>query len=238
MYTPKDIYEVLERMKSEIEAKGHIVFAIALKGSQNYNLHDEESDIDANAILIPTLKDFRDPKKHKFEFPEGEVTAHNIYDFASIVCKGNPQWVETCNSQYYIGDFSLFKNARVDPRALGGMAREKAIAFSKRFPSRAEYIDKYGYDPKQLHHIIRLSDLLESGKNVLRYSNEDRDWMMGLKRGQYPGSLEEAERLRDEYMSKIDEKIKELGKPENVEIDYDSIDSIVMEYLVKHYKKG
>lgn len=52
----------LQRYKSDLEAKGHQVYAIMLKGSQNYNLHDSESDVDANAILIPSLSEIRHKK--------------------------------------------------------------------------------------------------------------------------------------------------------------------------------
>ena len=45
----------LQQYKEDLEAKGHQVYALMLKGSQNYNLHDSESDVDANAILIPSL---------------------------------------------------------------------------------------------------------------------------------------------------------------------------------------
>ena len=75
----------LQEYKTSIESKGHIVYAIALKGSQNYNLSDEESDIDANAILIPTLSDLRHNKSIKYKFDTGEVMCHNIYSFADIV---------------------------------------------------------------------------------------------------------------------------------------------------------
>lgn len=44
----KDIMEKLQEYKEHIESQGLTVYAIALKGSQNYNLSDEESDKDYN----------------------------------------------------------------------------------------------------------------------------------------------------------------------------------------------
>ena len=125
------IIDKLAEYKKSIEARGHIVYAIALKGSQNYNLSDEDSDIDANAVLIPTLADLRHNKSHKYTFDDGEVTCHNIYSFADIVAKGNPQWIEICNTEYIIGDLSMFSNYKINPSALKGMLMEKSKQMDK-----------------------------------------------------------------------------------------------------------
>lgn len=41
MYTDQNILEVLEKYKKHAEAQDITVYAVALKGSQNYNLADE-----------------------------------------------------------------------------------------------------------------------------------------------------------------------------------------------------
>ena len=50
--------------------------------------------------------------------------------------------------------------ARVNPlaaiKAMMGMVSEKYFALTHRYPSRVEWLDKFGYDPKQLHHLIRI----------------------------------------------------------------------------------
>lgn len=226
--------ETLQKYKEYAESQGLIVYAIGLKGSQNYNLSDEESDIDANLVFIPTLQQIRTGEKVKFTFPEGEVTCHNIYAFAEIVAKGNPQWIEVCHSEWHIGSFDLFKHYNLNPSALKGMMMEKVHAFSKLYPSREKYIKKFGYDPKQLHHIIRLYDTLKLGVNVHKYDTDMRIWMMDIKRGRYPGNLLDAENLRDSYVTEL-EKFYEERKLAYIpqEVNYDLLDSIVMEYLKK-----
>jgi hypothetical protein len=73
-----------------------------------------------------------------------------------------------------------------------GMVQEKYHALEHVYPSRAEIIAQFGYDPKQLQHLIRMSWML--GKYVLNsISYEDlllldnkitfRDWLMSVKRG-------------------------------------------------------
>ena len=225
------ILGTLARYKAHAESQGLQVYAIAFKGSQNYNLADSESDVDANLVFIPSLSDLRTSAKYKFTFDTGEVTCHNIYQFAEIVAKGNPQWIEICHTDYVIGDLSLFKHYQLNPSALKGMVMEKVTAFSKLYPSRAKYIEQFGYDPKQLHHIIRLYDSLYTGNPVFKYFNADRDWMLDIKRGRIPATLAEAISLRDTYLAKlaqIYEARKLAYQPQHV--DYDTLDQIVLNY--------
>lgn len=227
-----NIMKTLQEYKEYAESQGLYVFSIMLKGSQNYNLDDEESDIDANLIFIPKPSDLRKATKYKFEFDTGDVVCHSIYDFAAIVAKGNPQWIEVCHTVYKIGDpLDIFKHYKVNPSALKGMLMEKVHAFNKLYPSREKYVKKFGYDPKQLHHIIRLYDSLKADDPIYKYSGKARNSMLDIKRGRYPGSLELAEKLRDDYVNKL-EKIYEDKKLNYKlqEVNYDLLDLIVLNY--------
>ncbi len=232
------ILDTLQSYKKHIEDQGYYVYCIMLKGSQNYNLSDEESDIDANAILIPKLADIRSNIKPKFTFPTGEVTCHNIYSFAEIVAKGNPQWSEAVNSKYVLGEpLDMFKKYSINPSALKGMFMEKVHALDKRYPSRAKYIDEYGWDGKQLHHLIRLYDLLLNDKIIHEYHGKEREYMLDIKRHRFPLTKEEAFLLRDEYVAKLNkiyEEKKILYKPEK--IDYSILDNIVMQHYFAQHK--
>lgn len=52
-----DIFKELTNRKKILEERGYKVIYIELYGSQNYNLSDEQSDIDVKAIILPTLQD-------------------------------------------------------------------------------------------------------------------------------------------------------------------------------------
>ena len=227
----------LQQYKSDLESKGHHVYAIMLKGSQNYNLHDSESDVDANAILIPSLSEIRHNKSYKYTYDTGEVTCHNIYSFADIVAKGNPQFIEVCNTPYQIGgSLQFLSHFKVNPSALKGMVYEKVAAFEKLYPSQLKAIELYGYAPKQLHHIIRLYHTLKGDLPYSIYSGEGRDWMLGIKRGVL--SKDEAKALMDKYLTKlldIYDSRKLAYEPQAV--DYESIDKIVLDYYLKTYHK-
>lgn len=226
------ILSTLDKYKQHAEDQGLTVFAIALKGSQNYNLDDSESDIDANLVFIPSFKDLREDTTYKFTFPEGECTCHNLYSFAQIVAKGNPQWIEVCNTEYIIGDLSMFKHYKLNPSALKGMFMEKVAAFKKLYPSRAKYVEKFGYDPKQLHHIIRLYDLLEKDVPIYKYFGSERDLLVSIKRGLLTEA--DADKMLKDYIEKLnalyeDKKIAYSPQP----IDYDLLDNIMLQYLLK-----
>ena len=56
------------------------------------------------------------------------------------------------------------KIARYNPlqciKAMCGIALEKYHAMEHEYPSKIEVIDKYGYDPKQLSHLVRIEEFL------------------------------------------------------------------------------
>ena len=55
--------------------------------------------------------------------------------------------------------------ARMNPyravKSMQGIAKEKYHAMEHRYPSKADIIDAYGYDGKQVHHLMRVDDYLE-----------------------------------------------------------------------------
>lgn len=238
------IMSTLKKFKDEIENKGYNVYAIMLKSSQNYNLDDGESDIDANVVLIPRLHQIKNGVKAKFDFKEGEVTCHDIYSFAQIVGKGNPQWIEVCHTEYKIGaSLDIFKDFQINPSALKGMAYEKVKAFDKLYPSRKHLVEKFGFDPKQLHHIVRLRDLLESGLQVQKYQDEEKiKYMMDIKRGRFPDNQDDAFKMRDDVMDEI------LELAEEAKLEYKgnqlsdefliNLDKIVIDFNVEKYYNG
>lgn len=151
-----------------------IVF-LGLYGSQNYELDLPTSDIDSKCIILPTERDLILGKKMisvDLQCPDGGLC--NVKDIRLMFenfYKGNINFVEILYSKYQIINDSFSKEmhqlidnrdliARRDPVKLihmaAGMATQKFIAFDKPFESKKEILAKYGYDPKQLSHLVRL----------------------------------------------------------------------------------
>jgi hypothetical protein len=104
-------------------------------------------------------------------------------------------------------------------RAMAGTSMEKFKALEHPYPGTIDKINKYGYDPKQLHHILRLNDLMsrfiadeEPYKDILIPRNPK--YLMQVKKGLY--SLEDARRIAYE----TDQATKKL-KDENItDVEY------------------
>ena len=191
------------------------IVCLCLQGSQNYYLADAESDVDTKLLLVPTLDEIIFNKKpvsttHVRENDE-HIDAKDIRLYWQCFRKGNPNFVEVLFTDYYIVN-SMYADlweemrskrelvARVNPlvaaKAMMGMVQEKFHAMEHRYPSRAHIVDKFGYDPKQLQHLIRMSWFLETYvydeccyKDILTLDYTDngqvgmRTWLLDVKRG-------------------------------------------------------
>jgi hypothetical protein len=110
--------------------------------------------------------------------------------------------------------------ARVNPlvaaKAMMGMVQEKFHAMEHRYPSRAHIVDKFGYDPKQLQHLIRMSWFLETYvydeccyKDTLTLDYTDngqvgmRAWLLDVKRGR-EYNLEQARVVAADWLARAE----------------------------------
>lgn len=187
------------------------IFGIFLYGSQNYLLDNKDSDIDTKAIIIPSFHDicfnkkpisttytldnnekidckdirvmFQQFRKQNINFIEILFTNHFI-----INPKYEEFWGRLCYSRE---DIARYNEHRV-VKGIKGMALEKLNALQHSYPSKVEILNKYGYDPKQLHHIFRFRFFLEnyiSGKSYedcLVLPNLQRDFLIRVKSGTIP----------------------------------------------------
>ena len=180
----EEIFKQLSNYKKILEDKGYNVIYIGLYGSQNYNLDDEESDIDVKAIIMPSLHDiiFRKVTSTTVECENGNIDVKDLLTFYDVIRKGNFSYIEAINTEYSIGDKyikELFSKFEVNKKSVLGAMYEKRKALTHEYPSKTKEFELWGYDPKQHHHILRLYDLLEfdlmnnTNKSYLTYSYEE-----------------------------------------------------------------
>lgn len=251
-YITKDI----KRKYEYLEKQGYEVFGVYLQGSQNYGLdvydEDYKSDIDVKAMIIPSLRDLILNKKLVSTTIELENKEHiDIKDIRLMFdCfyKQNINFLEilftkykVINPKYKKWDDYLSNIAeaivKYDYRAalncMSGMAMQKYVALKHPYPSLVDKIEKFGYDPKQLHHIVRMKDFMEkfiSGKpysECLIPSNPKE--LIDIKKGKL--SLEEAEKLAKETIDYVYAlKDKELtDKQFEVRADIKDMLNIILE---------
>ena len=173
---------VFDSMKDHLnyaESKDHKIIGIFLQGSQNYNLQTEFSDVDTKAIVLPSFKsiivqgkktsstlvlpnnehcDVKDISCMYDCFTKSNINFLEILftDFKMINPEYQSEITELCTHAEEIAlyDYKKLVNSII------GMAMEKRKALTHPYPATIHKIEKYGYDGKQLHHILRLEEFL------------------------------------------------------------------------------
>lgn len=260
---------ILKRLQEHYDlltSYGYEVLAIFLQGSQNYNLdleqEDYQSDIDSKAIVLPTLDDLITgaPKVSRVYTDKygAHVEVKDIRVMIEMWKKQNISYLELLFTDYYItnpkyGVYALGFMAMRDRvvhmnfpqlfRCISGMSKEKCHTLEHIYPSTEEKIAKYGYDGKQLCHIIRLNDLSKKlirgvpYKDALWYEGgEVREAMIKAKLHEY--SLEEARniaKIMDEETLQIKNEVAaHFGDNAFDARTYGDLESLTYE-LIKNY---
>lgn len=243
------------------------LFALCLQGSQNYELDiytDEyKSDIDTKAIVIPSLEDivlnkkpisttyildnnehidvkdirlmFDNFKKQNINFLEILFT-----DFYYVNKKYKEEWKFLIQNNELIAHF----NTNQALRCMAGMSMEKKKALTHLYPTLLDKIEKYGYDGKQLHHIIRMFNFITGYtlnvpfKECLTFFiNGQKEEMMEAKLNKY--SLEEALKKAEHY-DFLTNHIKQINSKEKDEINQDALNvlnKVQYDVIKKRLKK-
>lgn len=201
------------------------IVGIFYQGSGNYGLDIENSDVDTKLIVTPTWEDICFNKKpisttHHRENDE-HIDLKDIRLYIQTFRKQNLNFVEILFTKYLILNPTYEEDwmklvahreeiARYYPlgavRTMKGIAMEKYHAMKHRYPSKLAILDKYGYDPKQLHHLFRVREFLyrytmeEPYEDCL--TSRDAEFLKEVKQGKY--TLKEAEEAAEELKQDIE----------------------------------
>ena len=207
-------------------------------------MNDEQSDIDVKAIILPTLHDiiFRKVTSITVECENGNIDVKDIITFYDVIKKGNFSYVEAIDTEYFIGDKyikELFKRFRPNLKSILGAMYEKRKALTHEYPSKHSEFEKWGFDPKQHHHILRLYDLLEYNlksndtKSYLTYEDDSarRKELINYKRNNNNIALSIIEQDSDDFINRARELIDY-----NFSYEYINIDNEINEYIETNIK--
>ena len=205
------------------------IVGVFLQGSQNYGLDTPSSDVDSKCIVLPTLEDIIFNRKavsttHVRENDE-HIDLKDIRLMFQTFRKQNMNFIEILFTEYAIinplyADFwkELIDQAEMVAQynpykavsTMKGIASEKYHALEHRYPSRVTVIDKFGgYDPKQLHHLLRIHDFISrftSGvpyQNCLKPEEQVAQSLKAIKQLGADGGLEAARELAEDYFADI-----------------------------------
>lgn len=205
------------------------IVGIFLQGSQNYGLATDESDIDSKLIVLPTFEDICFARKpvsttHICENDE-HIDFKDIRLMFQTFRKQNMNFIEILFTEYAIinplyADFwkeltdQAEMVAQYNPHkavsTMKGIASEKYHALEHRYPSRVAVIDKFGgYDPKQLHHLLRIHDFIArftkgiSYKDCLKPEEQMAQSLKAIKQFGADDGLVAARQLAEDYFADI-----------------------------------
>lgn len=200
--------------------KNQIVF-IGLEGSQNYHLNTQKSDIDTKLILLPSLQDiiFNKPIISTIHIRENNehINLCDLRKYFSILRKQNLNFVEILYSPWIIINNTYWNEVKplfekrdlvgfyCKTRAvqtMKGIALNKYDAMEKQTPAHEAEMKKFGYSPKELHHLIRIADFMyKYTKETYTYEEclipNDTNNLIWIKKGGL--SLAEARVTADRY---------------------------------------
>jgi|GEM_PF-615407 hypothetical protein len=227
-----------------IESLGYEIVGVFLQGSQNYNLDiyesDYMSDVDTKCLVIPKLDNLIKGSamvSTKYDFEGEQIDVKDVRVMMEMWKKQNQSYIEILFTKYklinpkyksYVNEIIAMRdditqmNTPQLARCISGMSKEKVCALEHEYPATIEKIKKFGYDPKQLASIIRLTHLIENlfEKNkkfedaIIYHNGELRNYMIDVKKGKI--ELEEARKLAELYDTKTnaikDDVVEQYGK--------------------------
>lgn len=240
-----------------VQSLGYNVLGVMVQGSDNYCLSYSGSDIDTKAILIPSFEDFvlnRKPVSTTLILPSNEhIDLKDVRLMNNCFLKQNINFVEILFTRYkllnpeYEAIYQLmFDNAErvahynnyAAVNCIAGMVYEKHKAMEHPYPTLIEKIEKYGYDNKQLHHIIRCEEFLKRYINGVPYAEclipTDPQHLIDIK-ASYIYSLDEAREIADNCKEIVKQVKQQYMDTHEVVIDHE-VEAIMNDVLINVLK--
>lgn len=252
--------QILDRMMEHLKHglntyPNHDWFVISLQGSQNYHMDDKQSDIDTKLLLLPSVDELifnKKPISHTL-IMEGEehVDCKDIRLYFNTFRKQNINFVEILFSDYVIVNpkYAYYWNilienneklAHMNPLAaikcMCGMCHEKLKDLTREFPAKKELIDKYGYDSKQLCHILRIQDFLERYIAGEKYEDclipREVNKLHAIKRYAANIALEEAKAMANKAVAQMDIMVYDYEQNHST-MEFDAEANYLLDFVLR-----
>jgi predicted nucleotidyltransferase len=235
------------------------VVGVFLQGSQNYGLEHENSDIDTKCITTPTFKEIALAYKPRSTTHIRENNEHidlkDVRLYMTTFRKQNLNFLEILYTPYFIiRNFEYQKqwNRLIEHReeithynpvrsvkSMMGIASEKYFAMEHHYPSRMTWIEKFGYDPKQLHHLLRVEEYLDRYLAGEPYGDclisKKSDYLKDVKMGYY--NLEDAREIANKsynHIHNVCDDFVEKHKNDPVDSSVDFLLDDIAYQIMKH----
>ena len=254
----KGVAEHLEESKEYFSADR--IVGIFYQGSGNYGLDYESSDIDTKLIIVPTFEqiafnkspvstthirnndehiDFKDIRLYMQTFRKQNLNFLEILftDFKIVNPLYEKEWNKLVENREFIARYNLYQAIK----SMKGIALEKYHAMEHAYPSKVDILAQYGYDPKQVSHLVRVEEFIKRYINGEKYEDclkpINAQFIMDIKLGKYDlaaareiaiTAKENVERIADNFTSKVENK----GNPE-VDLLLDEVQLSIMTKAIR-----
>lgn len=201
----------------------HQVVGVFYQGSGNYGMDYEGSDVDTKCVIVPTIQQLVADEKTSntyIRYNDEHIDFKDIRIMLDTFKKSNLNFLEVLYTKYciinpiYADEWNRLVEARDSIvkmnlpsliKSMKGIAGEKYHALEHRYPSRIEWLDKFGYDPKQLHHLFRIKEFMHRWINGESFEHclisVEPEWLVEVKKGKY--DLDDARRYGKNSMDFI-----------------------------------
>lgn len=211
------ILAAVKRHHDAVTAKGYTVIITSLVGSQNYDLDDEQSDIDTYSFIVPSFKDIvqaKDPYAGMFEVEDGHCNIKDIRLALNLLKKASPNSVEYFTSKYKVYNpvfEKLLKEYMEDNSVLWHMIHCNYKHMLYAMAGMAHQLTIRNMTPgKRFAHALRLDDMFyhffnsQTASAVLDLrAGGDRDLAMIAKRDTLPENEESYNREVEQIAEKL-----------------------------------
>ena len=181
--TREDLQKRVQEHYDWAVSRGYEVVGVFLQGSWNYSfdLCDEQSDVDTKCWVLPKLEDIalnKKPLSFTYVMENGEhCDVKDLRLYMDCFRKQNVNFIEVLFTDFYVInpkyknviDLLLYNResiAHYDKKAtlncMLGMAIQKQKDLCHTYNGNQENIIKYGYDGKQLSHVLRMNYMLQA----------------------------------------------------------------------------
>lgn len=201
----REHYEIAKSIFPE-----ELIIGVFLYGSQNYNMGDEQSDVDTKVLVAPSLADVvcaRRPVAFEHHCENGEhINFVDVREFVHQVLKQNPNTLELLFTEYYVLN-PVFKGVWFDIWKYREEATHinphKAVDTMRHMANKEyHHMEKNGFDCKKLATMLRLEKAIGDYMLGAKYENvlksEQADFFLRTKRGNFIDNNEQGMRFSRE----------------------------------------
>lgn len=236
-------------------------FVTVLRGSQNYLLDTPESDVDTETLLVPTFYETvtnRNRFSKTLVYPDNSHCGiRDIRDMVENWKKQNPAFLELLFSDYVRAHtldtkfWELWEELRAKREDIAhynefkfifttvGQIDSKYKSFETDTEAHRPALEKYGYVPKELVHMVRLDYMLHlyrtgsSFEECLVLPEDARAYLMKIKNGEI--SYEVAKRLKEDTMEHS-HWLRANYAATHIEERNSAVEKFLNDWLVKVFK--